>query len=193
MQIWSAPSLRVSETTETLTDEQVVGFCILLMFAGNETVTSLLGNLLNRLAGAPDGWAALRSGPAQIEAAIEESLRVDPPVQILMRVATHDVTVSGRAIKAGERVMVYLASANRDPGRWTDPAAFELSREIGRHVAFGHGVHTCIGAPLARMEAKAAMDALVARFASLKRGSQPGQRVPGGGLVGFRSLPVVLG
>jgi cytochrome P450 len=184
---------RVSDTSETLTDDQIVGFSMLLMIAGNETTTNLLGNLIQRLAGAPDHWAALRADPARIEGAIEESLRVDSPAQMLMRVATQDVTVGGKAIKAGENVLVYLASANRDPGRWNDPADFELSREIGRHVAFGHGVHTCIGAPLARMEAKAAMDALVARFSRLERGAKPGQRIPEGGILfGFRSLPVVL-
>jgi cytochrome P450 len=102
---------------------------------------------------------------------------------MVMRVAKEDAIVSGQTIKAGEMVLVYLASANRDPGRWDDPADFELSRDIGRHVAFGHGVHTCIGAPLARMEAKAAMDALVARFASLGRGSTPGLRAGRGSAV----------
>jgi cytochrome P450 len=96
-------------------------------------------------------------------------------------------------IKAGERVMVYLASANRDPAKWDDPANFELKRERERHIAFGHGVHTCIGAPLARMEARAAMQALVTRFPSIARGQTNGQRLPGGLLFGFRSLPVVFG
>jgi cytochrome P450 len=90
-------------------------------------------------------------------------------------------------------MLVYLASANRDPGRWNDPANFELARERDRHLAFGHGVHTCIGAPLARMEAKAAMDALVARFATIRLGADRGHRISGGLLFGFRSLPVVFG
>jgi cytochrome P450 len=111
---------------------------------------------------------------------------------MVMRRAAEDVTVSGRRIKAGEVVMVYLASANRDPGRWDGAARFEPDREIGRHLAFGHGVHTCIGAPLARMEAKAAMTALLARFERLKRGAAPGKRLGPGLLFGFRELPVVL-
>ncbi len=89
--------------------------------------------------------------------------------------------------------MVYLASANRDPAKWSDPANFELARERQRHVAFGHGVHTCIGAPLARMEARAAMGALVSRFESIARGAERGRRLPGGLLYGFRSLPIVFG
>ena len=184
---------RASDTTETLTDEQVVGFCILLMIAGNETTTNLLCNLLNRLAGRPQDWAALRDDPSLIEGAIEESLRVDSPAQMVIRRAMEDVTIGADTIKSGELVMVYLASANRDPTKWADPANFELARERDRHVAFGHGVHTCIGAPLARMEAKAAMDALVARFQSLAPGLERGRRLPGGLLFGFRSLPVVFG
>jgi cytochrome P450 len=177
---------------DMLTDEQVVGFCMLLMLAGNETTTNLLGNLLDRLADAPEDWAALRADPSRIEGAIEESLRVDCPAQLLLRRATEDVTVCGRTIRAGETVVVYLAACNRDPARWSDGAAFDVRREIGRHLAFGHGVHTCIGAPLARMEAKAAMEALVARFATLRRGPGSGERVPGELFFGFRDLPVVL-
>ncbi len=184
---------RVGEASEMLSDDQVVGFCILLMIAGNETTTNLLGNLLNRIAAAPEDWAALRADPSLIEQAIEESLRVDSPAQMIIRRATQDVAIGGETIKAGDPVMVYLASANRDPARWADPANFELARERDRHVAFGHGVHTCIGAPLARMEAKAAMTALVARFATIERGAERGHRIAGGLLFGFRSLPVVFG
>ncbi len=163
---------KAGEAGETLSDDQVVGFCILLMIAGNETTTNLLGNLLNRLADAPDEWAALRADPGKLEGAIEESLRVDLPAQMVMRRATEDVTLGGTTIKAGDLVMIYLASANRDPSRWADPADFAFARERDRHLAFGHGVHTCIGAPLARMEAKAAMQALLARFETIERGSK---------------------
>jgi cytochrome P450 len=185
---------RVSDTSEALSDDQIMAFCILLMVAGNETTTNLLGNLLNRLAREPSRWAALRGDPGLIEGAIEESLRLDSPAQMVIRRATADVDVSGTAIAAGDMVMVYLASANRDPAKWDDPANFEINRIRERHVAFGHGVHTCIGAPLARLEAKAAMTALVARFASIAAGRERGQRLAGGGLLyGFRSLPVVFG
>jgi len=183
---------KVSDSTYTLTDDQVVGFCVLLMIAGNETTTNLLGNLINRLAGRPEDWAALRADPGLIEGVIEESLRVDSPAQMIIRRATQDVTIGSETIRAGELVMVYLASANRDPTKWEDPADFELARERDRHVAFGHGVHTCIGAPLARMEAKAAMTSLVARFERLAPGAERGRRLPGGLLFGFRSLPVVF-
>jgi cytochrome P450 len=183
---------KAREQGDTLSDEQVVGFCMLLMLAGNETTTNLLGNLLDRLADAPAAWAALRADPARIEGVIEESLRLDSPAQLVIRRATEDVTVGGRTIRTGENVVVYLAACNRDPARWNDAAAFEIEREIGRHLAFGHGVHTCIGAPLARMEAKAAMEALVARFATLRRGARAGQRVTSEFLFGFRDLSVLL-
>jgi cytochrome P450 len=184
---------RVRETSETLNDEQVVGFCVLLMIAGNETTTNLLGNLLSRLARQPEAWLELRADPALIEGAIEESLRLDSPAQMVTRVATADVQIGPAAIKAGEMLMVYLASANRDPSRWDEPAMFEVQRERGRHLAFGHGVHTCIGAPLARMEARAAMQALVGRFGSIARGQGHAERLRGGLLHGFRHLPVVFG
>jgi cytochrome P450 len=184
---------RARETSEVLSDDQIVAFCILLMVAGNETTTNLLGNLLNRLARDPRQWAALKSDPSQIEDAIEESLRVDSPAQSVIRRATEDAEVAGTRIAAGELVIVYLASANRDPAKWDDPADFEFKRLRERHVAFGHGVHTCIGAPLARMEAKAVMTALVDRFATIAPGAARGQRLAGWLLYGFRSLPVVFG
>ncbi len=183
---------RAREAGEALTDEQVVAFCMLLMIAGNETTTNLLGNLLDRLADAPEQWAALRADPAAIERAVEESLRLDAPVQYVFRRATEEVTLGGETIATDDYVMVYLAPANRDPSRWADPADFTFAREVGRHVGFGQGVHTCIGAPLARMEAKAAMQALVARFAAIRRGPAPSDRIPAGMLFGFRSLSLVF-
>jgi cytochrome P450 len=185
---------KVTDTTETLTDDQIVGFCILLMIAGNETTTNLLGNLINRLLDSPQDWSALRASPELVENAIEESLRIDSPAQMVMRRAREDVEIGGVCIEKGEMVLVYLASANRDPEKWSAPENFEAARERERHLAFGHGVHTCIGAPLARMEARAAMTALLERFTTISRGAQRGKRLPGGGILfGFQSLPVVLG
>ena len=184
---------RVSETSETLSDAQVVGFAILLMLAGNETTTNLLGNLLDRLADQPEEWALLRRSPERVEAAIEESLRADSPAQFVMRRTREAVELGGVTIPGGELVFAYIAAANRDPGKWSDPAHFEVARERERHIAFGHGVHTCIGAPLARLEARAAMDALVERFGKLARGARPAQRTGPGVLFGFRSFPVIFG
>jgi cytochrome P450 len=181
------------DVSETLSDDQVVAFCVLLMVAGNETTTHLLANLLNRLARTPKAWQALRADQRLIEPAIEESLRLDAPTQFTPRLATEDVDLAGKTIKAGDRVMVYLASANRDPSRWQDAAAFDIERERERHISFGHGIHACIGASLARMEGKAALQALVARFASITPGAECGRRVTSGMLNGFRSMSVVFG
>lgn len=185
--------IRVRETSEVLSDDQVVGFCVLLLVAGNETTTNLLGNLLNRLTRRPEDWAALRADPSLIESAIEESLRVDSPLQMAARRAVADVEIGGQRIAAGDMVMTYLGSANQDPAKWNAPANFEINRVRERHIAFGHGIHACIGAPLARMQAKAAMTALTARFARIGPGAEKGRRVPPGPLYGFRNLPVVLG
>ena len=175
-----------------LSDSEIVGFCVLLLVAGNETTTNLLGNLISNLCKHPDAWARLKTSPALRDAAIEESLRIDSPAQMLMRVATEDAEVGGQTIAKGEMVMVFLAAANRDPAKWDDPANFDVARERERHVAFGHGVHTCIGAPLARLEAQCAMAALLERFDGVAYGQERGRRLPGGMLHGFRSLPVVF-
>jgi cytochrome P450 len=184
---------RASEAGVSLSDEEVVGFATLLLIAGNETTTNLLGNLLNRLAAEPGSFARLRAEPSLLENAIEEALRADSPAQFVMRVAREDTTLGEQSVKRGEMLIVYLAAANRDPSKWRDPANFELARERDRHLAFGHGVHTCIGAPLARLEASAALAALLARFSDVRYGSERGRRLPSGLLYGFRNLPLVFG
>jgi len=183
---------RAQEASDVLTDEQVGAFCMLLMLAGNETTTNLLGNLLERLSRKPEAWAALRADPSRIEAVIEESLRIDSHVQMIVRRVREDTKIGGVAIPKDEILVVYLGSANRDPGRWNAPENFELARIRERHVAFGHGVHTCIGAPLARLEAHAAMAALVRRFEHVEPGAGSGQRTASELLYGFTKLPLAF-
>ncbi len=173
-----------------LPDDQVVGFILLLLIAGNETTTNLLGNMLERLVAMPEQWRWLRAHPEGVDSAIEEALRIDSPAQFLIRVARSDTVVAGQSIRRGEYVLVYLAAANRDPGKWDEPAAFEIERERERHLAFGHGVHFCLGAQLARVEARAALQALLARFVSVKPGSSAGTRLPLGLLYGLSALPL---
>ena len=187
--------IRAEEAGVQLSDDEIVGFAILLLVAGNETTTNLLGSLLHRLAVAtPEGeaWRALRADPALALRAIEEGLRLDSPAQLVMRRARQDTTVAGHAITKGDLLMVYLGAANRDPSRWTEPEQFQLTAERERHMAFGFGVHTCIGAPLARLEAEVAMAALFARFTSVRLGAERVRRLPSGVLFGFRSLPLVF-
>jgi cytochrome P450 len=182
---------RAEESGVQLSDDEIVGFAILLLIAGNETTTNLLGSLLHRLAGTPERWYALRSDPALVTFAIEEALRLDSPAQIIMRRASVDTELAGQAIAQGDMLMVYLGAVNRDPTRWHAPELFEwIERE--RHIAFGFGVHTCIGAPLARLEAEVALAALLARFAHVSPGSGRVRRYPSGVLFGFRSVPLIF-
>ena len=175
-----------------LSESEIVGFCVLLLIAGNETTTNLLGNLLNVLADRPELWHRLRADPGLIEPAIEELLRYDSPVQFLMRTATQDVTLHGSTIRSGERVIVVMGSANRDETVFDAADDYRLDRSRERHLAFGYGVHFCIGAPLARLEARLAMNALVARASRIERGAGPATRVPSHLLRGFEHLSLRL-
>ncbi|MCZ6640139.1 MAG: cytochrome P450 [Gammaproteobacteria bacterium] len=171
-----------------LSDEDIVGFNILLLIAGNETTTNLLGNYLNVLVDRPDLYAQLTDDPTLIDAGIEETLRFDAPVQFLMRRALKPMHYHGQDVAVGDNVHVIMAAANRDPRNYDAPHEFRLDRKRNHHHTFGFGIHFCIGAPLARMEAKAAMQALVARFSSVERASGKNERVPSHLLRGFHHL-----
>jgi cytochrome P450 len=175
---------------EALSDGELLSFCLLLLVAGNETTTNLIGNLLNVLADRPDLWRALRADRTLVEPAVEEALRYDSPVQALWRTATRDVELHGTTIAKDERVMVVYAAANRDPEAFPDPDTFRLDRQLNRHVAFGHGIHYCLGAPLARAEAAVALGALLDRYTALERPAAPAERLPTSILRGFRRLPL---
>jgi cytochrome P450 len=183
---------RAEESGVQLSDDEIVGFSVLLLIAGNETTTNLLGSLLHRLANEPEHWAALRDDPALVTRAIEEALRLDSPAQLVMRRVREDTTLAGLALAKGDTVFVYLGAANRDPARFHQPELFDPVSEHERHMAFGFGVHTCIGAPLARLEAEVAMNALLTRFEQVKLGQERARRLPSGVLFGFRSLSLVF-
>jgi cytochrome P450 len=175
-----------------LSEQEIIGFNILLLIAGNETTTNLLGNLLNVLAERPDLWERLRREPELIDAAIEEALRFDSPVQFLMREAKEDVELHGQRIAAGESVIVVMGSANRDTAVFDTPDEFLLDRARGRHLSFGYGIHFCIGAPLARIEARFAMRALLEQAPHIERGNGHEQRVGSHLLRGFEALSLQL-
>jgi cytochrome P450 len=175
---------------ERLTDPEMLGFCLLLLIAGNETTTNLLGNALNVLAVRPDLWETMRADPSQIPEAIEEALRFDSPVQALFRTTTRDVELHGVRLEAGAKVAVCYAAANRDYREFPDPDDFRLDRGLLGHVAFGYGIHYCLGAPLARLEAKVALERLTARFSSVSPGAGEKKRVPSSILRGFEHLPL---
>ena len=151
-----------------LTGAEVLAFAILLLVAGNETTTNLIGSGMRALLAHPEALAAVRAEPARIPAAIEEMLRYDGPVQGIVRFATRDTEIGGRAIRAGEVLMGMTGAANRDPGQFPEPGRFDLDRVDVRHLAFGQGIHYCVGAPLARVEAEIAFRALLDRWPSIE-------------------------
>jgi cytochrome P450 len=178
---------------ESLEEWEILGFCILLLIAGNETTTNLMGNMLNVLVERPDLWQRLREDRSLVETVIEETLRYESPVQQLFRVATRDVEVSGVKIAEGEMVAVFFGAANRDPREFPRPDEFRLDRDLRNHVSFGMGIHYCLGAPLARAEARISLNAFLDRFPVLKHGEAPAVRQTASPIIfGFQQFPLVL-
>lgn len=178
---------------EYLEEWEVMGFCVLLLVAGNETTTNLMGNMFNGLAQRPELWTRLREDRSLVPTVVEETLRWQSPVQFIMRQATRDTEIGGQAIAAGDRVLPYFAAANHDPEAFSEPEEFRLDRDLHNHVAFGMGIHYCLGAPLARAEAQVSLNAFLDRFETIEPGSAPGTRLGGIPLIyGFRQLPLTL-
>ena len=178
---------------ESLQDWEILGFCILLLIAGNETTTNLLSNLLNLLVDRPDLWQQLRNDRSLVETVIEETLRYESPVQRLFRTATRDLEFSGVKITKGDRITIFYGAANRDAAEFPNPDEFRLDRDLRNHVGFGMGIHYCLGAPLARAEARIALNAFLDRFPHLTRGGAPAIRQTATPIVfGFSQLPLVL-
>lgn len=154
---------------EPLTEDEIVDFCVLLLVAGNETTTNLIGNAMLCFDGQPDSLEAIRADRSLLLGAIEEVLRFRSPVQRLSRVTTADTILGGKQIKENEPLFVWLASANRDEQQFPQAETFDIGRSPNRHLAFGNGIHICIGAPLARLETKVAFECLLDRFNNLQR------------------------
>ena len=176
---------------EQLKPFEVVMFCILLLVAGNETTTNLLGNVVHAFWEHPDQWARLVDEPELVAAAVEEGLRYCGPVQGLFRQTTAPAALGGVELPAGANVYVSFAAANRDERAFDDPDRFHLDRDAGAQVAFGHGIHFCLGAQLARMEARLALGALARREVVL-RPAGPATPTASAILRGFRSIPVSI-
>jgi cytochrome P450 len=153
---------------QRLSDNEIVGFASILLLAGHITTSLLLGNALVCLDEKPQAQSALRADSTAIPLAIEEVLRYRSPVPMTARIARDDVQVGGQRIPAGDMMYVWLASANHDERRFEDPEEFVPNRHPNYHVAFGRGIHFCLGAPLARLEARVALAALLRRFASIR-------------------------
>ncbi|WP_336083767.1 cytochrome P450 family protein [Nocardia sp. SSK8] len=153
---------------DRLTDRELVAMAFLLLVAGHETTVNLIGNGVYALLRHPEQWRALCADPAGVPAAVEEFLRFDGPVDMAtVRFTAEPVAVGGTEIPEGELVYVALSAANRDPARFTDPDTLTVDGQAGGHLAFGHGIHFCVGAPLARLEAEIAFTALQRRFPEL--------------------------
>jgi cytochrome P450 len=153
---------------EVLSAADLLSFITLLLIAGNETTTNLIGNGTLALGRHSDQFETLKRNPAMLPRAIEEMLRYDGPVQSTVRFANQPIQLGGTGIPAGAFALMIVAAADRDPAQFKDPEKFDITRDPNEHVAFGEGIHFCIGAPLARMEARIAFEAMLERFPRLR-------------------------
>ena len=150
----------VRDSGDLLNETELVSTCILLLIAGHETTVNLIGNGTLALLRHPDQLARLRAEPGLVEGAVEELLRFDSPVQLTLRSALVDAEIAGTAVPSGSVALLLIGAANRDPEEHPDPDRLDVTRVAGRHLAFGQGLHFCLGAPLARLEARVALTAL---------------------------------
>jgi beta-dihydromenaquinone-9 omega-hydroxylase len=176
---------------DILDDDEIFWGVVMLIVAGNETTTNLLGWLLHTFACRPDVYDALRGRPEVIPAAIEEQLRVESPVQGFYRTATVDYPIEHLVVPQGSRVMLLFGAANRDPRHFHEPNTFRLDRGAVDHLSFGGGVHFCLGAHLSRMEARQVISHLIKRVAAVKFTGRP-QRLHNATMRGLTHLPLHL-
>ncbi len=184
--------IREPETSPILTEEELVANINILLSTGHETTTHLVGNGLLALLQHHEQLEKLQSQPALLAPAIEEMLRYDNPVQITYRSALEDANIKGRLIRKGDLVNTIIASANRDPERFTDPNHFDITRAEGRHLGFGIGIHFCIGAPLVRLEAEIVFETILRRFPGISLASENLEWQEHPIFRGLKSLPVCL-
>ena len=182
--------IQAQEERDALSDAELLATSNLLLLAGHETTTNLIGNGTLALLREPDLWRRLAAEPALLPSAIEELLRFDGPVQATVRVALEDVAIDGHTIPAGALVLVGIGAANRDPAVFARPDELDLARDPNPHLAFGFGTHFCLGAPLARLEAQLAFAALTRRFPTLALADDPPQYRPSPVLRGLARLDV---
>ena len=175
---------------ERLTDAELKMFFFLLVIAGNDTVRSALPGGVLLLLRHPAEYARLRADPSLLPSAIEEMLRLHPPVLTFRRTATRDLTLGGREIRAGDKVVVYHVSANVDERRFPDPFRFDVARSPNDHVAFGQGPHLCLGAAFARLQMQAFFGELL-ELGELRLDGEP-RRLTSNFINGLTSVPVTI-
>jgi cytochrome P450 len=186
----------VHEDGDRLSRDELTSMVFLLLVAGHETTVNLIVSGTHALLRHPDQLALLRSEPERLPAAVEELLRYDGPVQVTIpAIAAAPIQVGGTTIPAGDVVLPALLAANRDPARFPEPNRLDITRPSNSHLAFGHGLHHCLGAPLARLEGRIALGTLLARFPGLRLADPATEPARNPGLImnGLVALPVVLG
>ncbi|GCF10578.1 cytochrome P450 [Dictyobacter arantiisoli] len=178
---------------QSLTEQEILSFCALLLIAGNITTTNLIGNTMLCFDENPDTLERIQAQPDLLPQAIEEILRYRAPAILIGRYTTRNVTINEHIIPRGQMIIGWTASANFDPEQFPQPERFDIERTPNRHLAFGHGIHFCLGAPLARLEAKIALEILLERTQHLRRNhNQPIETVHSTFILGPRRLPVVF-
>jgi cytochrome P450 len=183
--------ISVEEEGDRLSEDEMLAFCNLLLVAGNETTTNLIGNGLLALLRNSEQFQRLQNDPSLAETAVEELLRFDSPVQLTGRVALEDLEIGGKQIAQHSLVVTLLGAANRDPNEFADPDRLDIGRAENRHLAFGMGIHFCLGAPLARAESQIVFRTLAERFPGMALAGPPKRRTTIT-LRGLESLPVRL-
>jgi len=160
--------IAVEEAGERLLPEELIAMVVQFLYAGHETTRNLIGNGLFTLLRHPGELARLRADPGLVPQAVEEMLRFEPPIIFLSRIVGSDLSLGGVDLEAGEMIQLSLASANRDPDEFREPDRFDVGRGATRHLSFGYGAHFCLGANVARMEARVAFETLLSRFGSIE-------------------------
>jgi cytochrome P450 len=171
-----------------LADEEVVAVLVDILFGGYKTTAALIGNSVEMLLRARDAWQDLRAHPTQIPLAVEEALRYDTPIQAMVRTATRAVVLPGATepVQPETQVLLLYGAGNRDPDVFQQADAIDLQRKLPHHLAFGYGVHVCVGAPRARLEGRVALETLLRRLPNLQLGE--GQELTHVPTLMFRSL-----
>lgn len=180
------------EDSNKLSEDELIATCLMLTFAGHETTTNLIGNGLHALIKNPDQKIKLQNNPSLINSAVEELLRYDAPVQLTVREAKEDLQIRDKSIRKGERVVLMWGAANRDPERFQNPDKLDITRQKNQHYSFGHGIHYCLGAPLARTEGQIAINTILQSLPNIQTTTDNLEWRENFSFHGLKSLPVAF-
>jgi pimeloyl-[acyl-carrier protein] synthase len=183
--------LAAQQDSDRLTEAEMINMCVTFLIAGHETTKLLIGSAVQTLYRLPEQLELLRGDPSLYERAVEEVLRYESPIQRGWRLLADDANIGGHQMRKGQLVFMMFGAANRDPSQFDDPERFDIRRGTSRHMAFGYGIHFCIGAPLARLEAPIALRSLIDRFPRLRLSGEA-EATPSIHMRGPRKLPVAV-